>query len=71
MKSVIETAREAREALGQSQDQYAKRFGLHPKTYAQWERGYRRPDQACEVLLRVIVAAPEVVEWAIKGLNNA
>jgi len=47
--------------LGITQDTFASDFGLSRLTYAQWERGYRKPDKAAGTLLAVIVAFPSQV----------
>ena len=63
---IILRARELREMLHLTQREFAERFGLKFQTYAQWERGHRRPDETALVLLRVIVAAPGIVAAIVK-----
>ncbi|MBD5654274.1 MAG: helix-turn-helix domain-containing protein [Candidatus Eremiobacteraeota bacterium] len=54
-------AREAREKLGLSQDEFAQRFGLSVRTLQQWEQSRRVPDAPAALLLRVIAREPRAV----------
>jgi DNA-binding transcriptional regulator YiaG len=51
-----------REHFGLSQAEFAFRFGFEIDTIQNWEQGRNRPDQATQLLLRVIEAYPENVE---------
>jgi DNA-binding transcriptional regulator YiaG len=51
-----------REHFGLSQAEFAFRFGFEIDTIQNWEQGRNRPDQATQLLLKVIEAYPENVE---------
>jgi putative transcriptional regulator len=61
METAVAAAKACRNRLGLSQGQFAERFGLHPDTYKQWERGRRKPDQAGATYLRLIAGAPATI----------
>ena len=54
-----------------SQTAFATRFGLPLSMFKQWERGVRVPDSASEVLLRVIVADPDLVERVVGEMRSS
>ena len=54
--------KEVREHFGLSQAEFAVRFGFEIDTVQNWEQGRNAPDQATQLLLRVIEAFPEEVE---------
>jgi putative transcriptional regulator len=56
-----------RRALGLSQTEFARRFGLDVTAIHAWEQGRRRPDRAARVLLAVIAREPEAVRRALAG----
>ena len=58
-KSVAKTARE-----------FESRFGIPAATVSNWEQGRREPDLAARLLLRVIQAAPELVERVVHEGNG-
>jgi putative transcriptional regulator len=60
-----ERIRAVRMRLGLSQSEFAKRFGFRVEAVRQYEQGDRRPSGPAATLLRVIEAAPEVVERAL------
>lgn len=51
-----------RERFGLSQAEFALRFGFELDTVQNWEQGRNRPDQATQLLLRLIEAYPQQVE---------
>jgi DNA-binding transcriptional regulator YiaG len=51
-----------REHFGLSQTEFAIRFGFEIDTVQNWEQGRNRPDQATQLLLKLIEAYPEDVE---------
>lgn len=53
-----------RAALGLSQAQFARRFGLEIDAVQNWEQGRTQPDRPAQVLLRTIAAAPREVAAA-------
>lgn len=59
--------KQVRQAVGGSQRDFATRFGLSPRTLANWESGRRGPDRAATALLKIIAYAPDVVEAALKA----
>jgi putative transcriptional regulator len=54
-----------RAKLGLTQPEFAARFGLSVGTIRDWEQDRAKPDRPAQVLLRVIEAAPEIVERVI------
>ncbi len=56
-----------RKRVAKSAKAFEARFGIPAATMNNWEQGRREPDIAARLLLRVIDAAPEVVEKAAKG----
>lgn len=57
-------ARAIRLALGLSQAQFARRFGLDVDTLQNWEQGRTQPDRPAQAYLRAIAAAPHEVAAA-------
>ncbi len=55
-----------RRDTGDSQRDFAVRFGLSPRTVEQRESGRRSPDRAAVALLKVIAHAPEMVKTALR-----
>jgi len=66
----IEAAHIKRREMRLSQAKFARKFGLITITYAQWERGSRKPDRAANVLLATICQFPHVVELAVKQCSE-
>jgi DNA-binding transcriptional regulator YiaG len=56
-----------RERFGLSQAEFAIRFGFEIDTVQNWEQGRNRPDQAMQLLLKIIEAYPEDVEAVLTG----
>lgn len=54
-------AAEARTRVGMSQSQFAVLLGVSVRTLQDWEQGRREPSGAAKTLLKIAVAAPEVV----------
>lgn len=48
------TPAEARQKLGLSRQEMARAMGVHRETWAKWERGERRPDNASTQLMRLL-----------------
>ena len=57
-----------REALGLSQESFARRFGLDLATVRNWEQKRSRPDTAARVLLRTIEKEPDAVTRALTAV---
>ena len=55
-----------RAKLGQSQPEFAARFGLSVGTVRDWEQGRAVPDRPAQVLLRIIQAEPDVVQRVLE-----
>lgn len=70
MESSITAALALRRTLKMSRAEFAKRFGLPLNTLRQWESGLRVPDTAADVLLRVIVADPDLVERVVSDMRS-
>jgi putative transcriptional regulator len=51
--------------LGLTQPEFAARFGLSVGTIRDWEQDRAKPDGPAQILLRVIEAAPEIVQRVI------
>ncbi len=60
----VPDVRAVRSRLGLTQPDFAARFGLPVGNVRDWEQGRVVPDRAAQVLLRVIVQAPQVVARA-------
>ena len=60
-----------REHFGLSQAEFAIRFGFEIDTVQNWEQGRNRPDQATQLLLKVIEAYPEDVEAILTGSESS
>ena len=71
METAIAAARNYRISVKLSQAAFATRFGLPLSTFKQWERGVRIPDSASEVLLRVIVADPDLVQRVVRQMRSS
>jgi DNA-binding transcriptional regulator YiaG len=62
IRSPKANVKKVREHFGLSQAEFAVRFGFEIDTVQNWEQGRNAPDQATQLLLRVIEAFPEEVE---------
>jgi putative transcriptional regulator len=54
-----------RKSVAKSTREFDETFGIPATTVANWEQGRREPDLAARLLLRVIQAAPDVVERVV------
>lgn len=61
--------RRIREHFGLSQSEFAIRFGFEIDTVQNWEQGRNRPDQAAQLLLKIIESYPEDVEAVLTGAD--
>lgn len=59
--------RALRERLGLSQEEFARRYMLSPRTIQDWEQHRREPSDAARVLLFAISRNHEAVEKALHG----
>jgi putative transcriptional regulator len=60
--------RAIRKKVARSAKQFEQKFGIPASTVNNWEQGRRKPDPAGQLLLKIIDAAPDVVEKiAAKG----
>jgi putative transcriptional regulator len=59
-----------RKAVASSAKAFEARFGIPAGTLNNWEQGRREPDVTARLLLRVIAAAPLVVEQAARGVTR-
>lgn len=59
-----ERIRAIRKKVARSVKEFERRFGIPAATLNNWEQGRRSPDPAGRLLLKVIDAAPEIVEKA-------
>jgi DNA-binding transcriptional regulator YiaG len=62
--------RRIREHFGLSQTEFAIRFGFEVDTVQNWEQGRNRPDQATQLLLRIIEANPQQVEAILTNADE-
>lgn len=62
----VPDVRAMRTRLGLSREAFAERFGLKVGAVREWEQGLRRPDPAARTLLKVIEAAPDLVERVVR-----
>lgn len=58
----VHRIRAIRKKVARSAKEFERRFGIPAATVSNWEQGRRKPDPAGRLLLKVIDAAPEVVE---------
>lgn len=54
--------RAIRRKVAKSAKDFERRFGIPAATLNNWEQGRRKPDASDRLLLKVIEAAPDVVE---------
>ena len=54
-------AKQIREELGLSQDQFAQRLGVQVATLRNWEQGRRKPTGPARVLLSIVQQRPDVL----------
>ena len=62
--------RQLREALGLSQAEFARRYGLDLATLRGWEQGRRKPDTANRTLLEAIEVSPGIMANIIAKANE-
>jgi len=60
-----------REHFGLSQSEFAIRFGFEIDTVQNWEQGRNRPDQAAQLLLKIIENYPEDVEAVLTDADTS
>ena len=58
--------RAIRKALGMTQAQFATKHGFSIGAVRDWEQGRAMPDQSTRAFLKVIAAAPDVVERVLE-----
>jgi DNA-binding transcriptional regulator YiaG len=54
-----------RENLGYSQAEFAMRYAIEIDTLQNWEQGRNKPDQALQLMFKMIETSPELAEKAI------
>ncbi len=55
-----------REKSGLTQAEFARRYGISPRSLQEWEQGRRQPEGAVRAYLRVIDRNPGAVESALR-----
>lgn len=65
----VALATEARLKLGLSQADFAAMLGVSVRTLQDWEQGRREPSGAAKALLKVAVAAPQIVRKVLRQLD--
>jgi putative transcriptional regulator len=60
-----------RRALGLTQEEFAKRYGIPLGTLRDWEQGRTEPDATAKAYLKVIALEPETVAGAFAGKTAA
>jgi putative transcriptional regulator len=60
------TVKRLRLRLGMTLEEFAAKFHLPLATVTDWEGGVRRPDEAAEVLLKLLAKDPEAVARALE-----
>jgi putative transcriptional regulator len=63
--------RALRERLRLSQEEFARRYMLSPRTIQEWEQGRREPVEAARVLLYAIASDPAGVAKALRPLMRS
>ena len=66
IKPAAKLARDARDKIGLSQDDFAALIGVNAGTLRGWEQGRREPNRAARVLLAVAAREPGIVLEAAK-----
>ena len=54
-----------REKSGLTQTEFARRYGISPRSLQEWEQGRRQPEGAVRAYLMVIDRNPQAVEGAL------
>lgn len=57
----VSNAMQARQSMGVSQLEFAKKLGVSVRTYQEWEQGRRTPTGAAKTLLTLIIKKPELI----------
>jgi putative transcriptional regulator len=57
--------RAIREKCGLTQAEFARRYGISPRSLQEWEQGRRQPEGAVRAYLLVIDRIPRAVETAL------
>lgn len=55
-----------RQKSGLTQGEFARRYGISPRSLQEWEQGRRQPEGAVRAYLLVIDRAPRAVESALR-----
>jgi transcriptional regulator with XRE-family HTH domain len=55
MKNIGKSLRRVRDRLGETQVQFARRFGVDQPTYCRWEHDERRPSRATVMLMERVI----------------
>ena len=55
-----------RQKSGLTQAEFARRYGISPRSLEEWEQGRRRPEGAVRAYLLVIDRNPQAVEVALR-----
>mgnify|MGYP001045510009 CR=1 FL=1 len=58
-----------REKSGLTQAEFARRYGISPRSLQEWEQGRRQPEGAVRAYLLVIDRDPRAVETALRQLG--
>jgi len=58
--------RAIRERSGLTQGEFARRYGISPRSLQEWEQGRRQPEGAVRAYLMVIQRNPRAVESALQ-----
>jgi putative transcriptional regulator len=58
--------RAIREKAGLTQAEFARRYGISPRSLQEWEQGRRQPEGAVRAYLLVIDRNPQAVESALR-----
>ena len=69
IKLPVADVKRIREHFGLSQSEFAIRFGFEIDTVQNWEQGRNRPDQAAQLLLKIIESYPEDVEAVLTNAD--
>ena len=61
----VPAAADARARMGLSQSQFAALLGVSVRTLQNWEQGRTQPSGAAQTLIRVAIAAPQVLKAVV------
>jgi putative transcriptional regulator len=62
--------KDIRENCQMTQDEFSKNFGVSLSTIQNWEQGRRTPEGPAKLLLKMIMAKPQLIKELIASFNK-